>query len=277
MTVSEIERRLCFSDIMTNEIFCYNHALDEVCKTFCKKRNITYLPSKKHSYLCYKLIGDEFKEEKIGESQKVRVDDHIFDNSVLEKFKKHHVLFVYREKKLKGVIHFSDYNRNPVFINIYALLIEFEKKIRELLISHDYNNNDMLEYFKNHQKNKHFKKKLNEHTKPSKQKEMEELEPFQTFYLIDLIRLVCSKKIIRIPESINDFRNAIMHRKNVVKYENFEKSTLIYSFKSFKEFFKSINSLKSEIETVSKKIRPRKESEEVTKLKNASLFFKSTS
>lgn len=41
---------------------------------------------------------------------------------------KHHVLFAYRDNEVAGVIHFSDYNRNPVFVKIYALLLEFEKK-----------------------------------------------------------------------------------------------------------------------------------------------------
>ncbi len=276
MRNTDVEISLCFDKIMTSEVLFYSLAFDEDCRKFCTKREITYLPSETNSKLCYTLINDKFDENVIEDSQKVNIKDHIFDNSVVEKFEKHHVLFAYRDNDVAGVIHFSDYNRPLVFVKIYVLLLEFEKKIRKLLISRKFTNRDMVEFFKNHSENPHYEGKFKKYQKPSKQNEMKKVEKFQTFNLKDLIGLVTSKKIAKIPESINDLRKAIMHGKNVVKYKNSHESTLIYEFESFKEFFKSINSLKSEIKKVANLILPTNEGEEVTRLRNADLFKKIT-
>lgn len=270
--MADTEIDVCFNKIMTSDVLFYGDAFKEDCKTFCNKRNITYLPSGNNANVCYKLDGGEFKKKGIEESQRVEVTDKIFDNSILDKFRRHHVLFVYRNNKIAGIVHFCDYNRDSVFLNIYPLLLQFERELRKLLISHGLRNEDMIEFFKNHSGKEHYPEKFEHYTSEKIQKGMKELEPFQAFDLKDLIGLVNSKDILRMSENICDLRNHIMHVKNIVKHKNYEISSLIYSFESFDRFFRLIRNLGPEIERVSKAILPLKEEEEVTKLKKAGLF-----
>lgn len=233
---SEIQIKLSFGKIMTSDVVFYDDSFEAECAKYCQERYITYLPSLDDFDICYRFADSKFQEERIDERQKVSVDDDIFDKSVVQKFEAHQVLFVFEKNELVGVVHFSDYNRSPVFIYIYSLLLAFEKGLRELLIHNGLGNEDMIEFL------------------PSKIKEeMKELEPFQTFYLKDLIKLANSKKILRLSESVNDIRNIVMHAKNPVKYKDYEVAGLIYNIESFKNFFKSIKLLQSELRKVTNK------------------------
>ena len=101
---------------------------------------------------------------------------------------------------LHWVVHFCDYNRNPVAIYVYSLLLKFEQSLRELLISKGLTNNDMITFFekqvKKNKNNEYYLRKVENSKKLEKQKEMKELELFQTFHLKDLIDLLHSKKNI---------------------------------------------------------------------------------
>jgi len=275
MNLSEIEASLCFEKIMTSKVLFYDDNFNEDCKKFCKKRNITYLPWKKDTNFCYKLLDDTFKKEMITESQKVDVKDYVFQSSVVEKFREHQVLFVHRKTGIAGVVHFCDYNRNPVSVYGYALLLEFERKLRKILVSNGLNNDDMLDFFLKHNDDRYYLDKAKSFKKAENQAKRKELEPFQTLYLKDLIGLLNFKKIYRVPDAINDnLRAAIMHSQNAVKHKDYENSRLIYSFTSFCEFFELINLLKSESENVSKHIQHKDCDEEVKKLRQAGLFIK---
>lgn len=282
MSLSEIEESLCFDKIMTSEVLFYDDAFNEDCKKFCKKRNITYLPWKKDERFCYKLVDDKFKKKRITESQKVNVKEFVFQASVVEKFQKHQVLFVHRNSDIAGVVHFCDYNRNPVSVYGYALLLEFEKKLRKLLVSNGLNNDDMLAFFSKKRDNfskgndkGYYGRKVKFFQKAENQAKMKELEPFQMFYLKDLIDLLNFKNIYTVPDAINDdLRNTIMHSKNVVKHEDYVTSRLIYNFASFCEFIELIMLLQRESESVSKQIPLKDYNEEVKRLKQAGLFSK---
>ena len=278
VTTSEIKSDLCFETIMTKEVLFYCDDFKEDCKAFCEKRNITYLPCKGDFDSCYTLVKDRFKKRSIQESQRVFVNDKIFNASFLEKFEKHHVLFVFMKDELRGVVHFCDYNRNPVSTYVYSLLLHFERKLRELLVNEGLNNSNMITFFekqvKKNKKNEYYLRKVENYKKPEIQKEMKELELFQTFCLKDLIDLLHSKKIYDIPQAINlKLRNPIMHSKNIVRHDDYENSTLIYNFTSFCDYLELVNSLKLEIENISKKI-PQKvfEEEYILRLRNAGLF-----
>jgi len=229
---SEIQLKLSFGKIMTSDVVFYDDSFGADCAKFCQDRNITYLPSLDDFDKCYRFADNKFQEERIDESQKVSVDDDIFVKSVVEKFEAHQVLFVFEKNELVGVVHFSDYNRNPVFIYIYSLLLEFEKGLRKLLIINGLGNKDMIEFFKDHQKNNDdFIEKFNHFSNLEIEKDMRELEPFQMFYLKDLFGLINSKKILKISESVNDdIRNIVMHARNPVKHKDFEIAGLIYNF-----------------------------------------------
>ena len=282
MSLSEIERSLCFDEIMTSEVLFYLDAFDEDCKKFCKKRNITYLPWRRDERFCYELVDDKFKKKRIAKSQKVNVKEYVFQASVVEKFQKHQVLFVYRNSDIAGVVHFCDYNRNPVSVYGYALLLEFEKKLRRLLVSNGLNNGDMLAFFSKKRDNfskgndkSYYGRKTKFFQKAENQAQMKELEPFQMFYLKDLTDLLDYKNIHTVSNAINDdLRNTIMHSKNVVKHEDYATSRLIYNFESFYKFTDLIKLLQLESERVSKQIPLKDHNEEVRRLKQAGLFSK---
>lgn len=251
---SHIELQLSFAKIMTSKVIFYDESFKEECVRYCKERNITYVPFLDDFDICYKLIGDKFEKERIAESQKVNVDEDVFDKSVFEKFEAHHVLFVFNKNQLAGVVHFSDYNRRPIFIYIYSLLLEFEKGLRELLTYSGVSNKDMIEFFKKHSKDSYFMEQFKHYSNPEIKNEMKELEPFQMFFLKDLIGLANSKKILKISESVNDIRNIVMHAKNPVKHKDYEIAGLIYNFESFEKFFQSIKLLQLELRKVTNKI-----------------------
>jgi hypothetical protein len=267
--------KICFDRIMTDEILFYDSAFEQDCKVFCQRRNITFLPSKKDCNVCYNLVGEEFRERQIEESQRVEAKSEIFDATVLGKFRKHHVLFVYEKSEIVGVVHFCDYNRDPVFLNLYPLLLRFERKLRGLLTSSGLQDEDMLKFFEAHAKDDPFYKDRFNRFRDSKiEKKMKELEPFQMFDLKDLIALANSRKILKIPETINDVRNTIMHSKNVVKHRDYEVANLIYDFDSFQNFFNSVKQIKLKIKEIKGKPPNINDSEEVIRLKKAGLFLR---
>lgn len=258
---------------MTREILFYDCNFDVECKSFCRDRNITFLPCKTNSNICYEVVGDKIKERQIEKSQRVEIKDDLFEDSVLPKFEKHNILFVYDKNRIVGVVHFCDYNRDPVFLTLYPQLLKFEKKLRILLISNGLKNEDMLKFF-NEKKDKDFyREKSQDFEKPTKIKGMRELEPFQMFDLKDLIALATSKGFVKKFDFINDLRNTIMHVKNAVKKKDFEVGNLIYSIESFQSFFKSVKQIQPMIDEISKKTLRLKEPEEITKLKESGLIF----
>ena len=282
MSLSEIKASLCFEKIMTPEVLFYDMAFNEECKKFCIKRNITYLPWKKDESFCYKLVGDKFRKKRITASQKVNVKEHVFHASVVEKFRKHQVLFVQRNSVIVGVVHFCDYNRNPVSVYGYALLLEFEKKLRKLLVARGLNNDNMLAFFSERWNNsskrndkQYYRRRWGSYQKAENQAKMKELDPFQMFFLKDLIDLLKFRNIYTVPDAINDdLRNTIMHSKNVVKHKDYITSRLIYNFESFRKFIELIKLLQLESKRVSKQIPLRDYDEEVKRLRKAGIFSK---
>ena len=133
----------------------------------------------------------------------------------------------------------------------------------------------MLKFFeKKAKKNDYYEQKLQSFKYPKKKNQMKELETFQMFTLHDLIGLANSEKILKIPDSINDLRNTIMHAKNVVKHRDYEVANLIYDFTSFQNFFNSVKEIKRKIDEVTNKTRVVKDADDVMRLKKAGLLIK---
>jgi hypothetical protein len=98
----EVELLLSFDKIMTSQVMFYDNSFEAECVTYCKERNITYLPSLENFEVCYTLDADKFEDERITDNQKVNVNEDMFDKSVLEKFKVYHILFVFDRNELVG-------------------------------------------------------------------------------------------------------------------------------------------------------------------------------
>jgi hypothetical protein len=235
-----------FEDIMTTEIYFSEDFSENEAAKFLKERDITYLPSRINNSYLYKLENNLLKPVKLEKDQRIDTEKSIFDKNVLGLFKKSEVLFVFSENKLVGVVHFCDYNREPVFIYGYSKILNFEKNLRNILIKHGLKNNDMKECFKAKADNIVFKKKYQDFDKlPIKSS-----EPFQCCYLLDLISLLAHKKILKISHKVNDLRNYIMHGRNIVEHKNYEEANLIYDFHSFENIFNLITLFNEECEKV---------------------------
>ncbi len=255
---SQLELSLSFADIMTSKIVFYDESVETDYLQFCTERNISYLPSLKDFSICYKKNDNEFLRENIEENQKVKIEEDVFDTSVIEKFEKYQVLFVYRKNELVGVVHFCDYNRFPVFIYIYSLVLVFENRLKSLLTYFKLSNKDMIEFFKSQSNNSrnggYYTEQLKKYSGSWHVDKMKELEPFQWFLLKDLIGLANFKKKLKISESVNEIRNNVMHARNPVTHKDYELEELVYDFKSFKEFFRKVKLLQFELRKVTNKM-----------------------
>lgn len=236
-----------FEDIMTRDIYFYEDFKEDEAKSFVKERDITYLPSKIDNSYLYKLVNNSFKKIKVREEQIIKPNKKIFDEDMLELFRKSEVLFIFEngliEDGLKGVVHFCDYNREPVFIYCYSKILMLEKMLRELLIKRGFKNEDMKRFLID------YNRKYYERVYKKKEKYFKAAEPFQYFYLKDLILLLRHDKV-DICDKINDLRNHVMHGRNLVEHKNYYEASLIYDFKSFKNIFDLVLLLKMEYERV---------------------------
>jgi len=227
----------CFKDIMTSEIVFYENKTLEDAIRFCKDRHITYLPSRKDDNLLYQFCENSFKEIKINDFQKVEKNKNVFDNNCLELFKQSEVLFVFNKDKLIGIVHFCDYNKEPILLWGYSKILKFEKGLRKFFINNNLKNEDMINFIKEHPRYKaNFEEKL-----------LQSLEPFQCFNLSDLVSLLNHSKILNITPKIISFRNFVMHNRNLIENINYEEANLSYDFDSFKKIFDLVKLFNAEI------------------------------
>ena len=245
-------KSITFSDIQTSDLIYYDEKNREKCLEFCRKRDIDYLPSLSNSDQCYNKAEDRIQD--IENTMKVQIDDFIFSESLLGNFKKHRVLFVYSNKDLTGVVHFSDYNRSPVDIYLYSLLSSYEKALRKLLVKNGLNNEHMISYFEETKRNDtYYRKRINEYN--SNKEKYSSLPPFEKFYLRDLIELAKHKKIIDLSnDEVINLRNDIMHAHELVNKRNPNQDDYIYDIESFEKLFKRVRSLLDDIKRVNNQI-----------------------
>lgn len=239
-----------FEDIMTTNIIYFEDLIDIEREDFCERRNITYLPSKTKTFGAYKFSVMQFKFLTITKTQKILYNKKIFDEDILKIFKKSEILFIYDSDELKGIVHFCDYNRDPVFIYLYSLILKYKKDIISLLIEKGMTNQDMIKFFDEHRDNEHYMKKLKKCMKDDFK--FKEIEPFQLFELSDLISLLSANEIIKISNKVIELRNHVMHFKNPIKHQDYELETLIYNFQSFENFIINIEIFNKEREKIKK-------------------------
>jgi hypothetical protein len=240
-----------FQDIMTTEIkYFEDFEKEEDAKKFCEDSEITYLPSKINNLTVYEYISGHFKRNGIENNQKIKAKKKIFDKDVLKLFNKSRVLFLISNDKLKGIVHYSDYNREPVYIYLYSQILNFEKSLRKLLLKNDLKNGDMIKYFEEKSKNgdsetqEHFKGKLDEITR--NQDSLKSFSEFQLFYLLDLIFLLGHHRIATIDQGVNNLRSYVMHNKDFIEHKDFEEMPSLYRFSTFEEMFNLVLTLYEE-------------------------------
>ena len=105
-------------DIMTKGAMYYDPEIEDKLKTYCNEKDITYLPSLDLKKV-YFLHPEAFENKEIEESLKISPHLYIFDEVLLKRFQEgEHILFIFNQNLIVGIIHFSDYNRIEVYIYI---------------------------------------------------------------------------------------------------------------------------------------------------------------
>lgn len=254
-------KKLKFSDIMQSKILYYDEEVEDACYNICEELKIDNMPDYDSKHY-YELVNGSFEKKVIQDNLKLKTTDVIFDKACIEKFQNndHNVLFVFEGNILKGIVHFSDYNRNIVLKRIQDDVLNFEFNLREFLILNDRSNTDILSFFeyrkkkasgqrdKNHWSDKvlRFEKKTNQ---------MKNLGQFQLFNLTDLMFYCKSSRSKRLFEFdphpldknkdesdiIGSLRNLAMHGKNPVEKDL---DSGIFSIESLKYFTESLKVLK---------------------------------
>jgi hypothetical protein len=243
-------------DIMTKDVMYYDPEIEDKLKTYCKEKDITYLPSLDLKKI-YFLHSEAFKNEEIKASLKILPHLYVFDEDLLKKFKKgKHILFIFKQKLIVGIIHFSDYNRIEVYAYLYELIANLERDLRKLLISMGFFNDDMFKFFKEHaDRDEVYKEKYNKFKDSSNK--LNKVGPFEFFDLSDLVAFCNGKRIVIIGHNILELRNKVMHSRSGVKNKDYEQDPLIYNFESFKDFFNEAITLQAEFKRIHNRLKIR--------------------
>ena len=199
-------RTLDFKTIMTSQILYFDASIEEACRRFCEVNNITFLPFLEDQEKYAELHpSGAFSIKTIAPERIVQAEECIFHLTVLDKFshreKDHEVLFVFDHGVLSGVVHICDYNAHKLHEVLYRLLLDFESSLRQyLFLQFDRDKRKgheaILDFFraeagntKNDSKTRNwYKSRYRAYEKrEDKQRELETLGPFQTFYLRDIL------------------------------------------------------------------------------------------
>ena len=212
------------------------------CYSFCAKREIDCVPALEDSLKIYVRQPEKyhFVEEIVASERIINSSINIFSPELVEKFANHHLLLVFCDNSLSGVVHFSDYNRSVVSIYLYKIFLAYEKALRAVLHKHGYKNENMIEYFREMstklegRERNFYERKIKDYSKKSG--DLKQLLPFQSFYLKDLIGLAEYNSILFVDNRVNDLRNMVMHAHEFVSMEDPTSANLIYNFETFKRF-----------------------------------------
>lgn len=258
-----IYSKLTFGDIMQSKILFYDEEVREACMDICSTLHIDNMPALNgESY--FELVNGNFQNKIIQGQNKQNVDDKIFDNNLIEKFRfnKHNVLFVFEGEVLKGLVHICDYNLDIVIQSIQDDVLIFERNLRQWLILNGFDNKDIINYFK-YKSEKHPSSdrdrefwKLKYQNTLKRIDEMYAFSKFQLFEFSDLLHFLNSthsEACFRMPKAMIDgkeqngitvlttLRNLAMHGKNPV---TFDQPGEIYSLRSLQILFDQLEFLK---------------------------------
>lgn len=239
---------ITFEDIMTKGIIFFDEEYKEECKNFCQIRNINYLPKISSDSYCYFFNSEtsKFTERKIKEDQMVGIYDDIYHMDLVKAFKKYEVLFGMYGRKVKGVIHFSDYNRSPVYTDIYSKLYNLERGLVNLVVEFSgLSKYELLHFLEKEKSDKHKKQRL-------------EHEDFRgkNITLKTILEFVEKQKLIKIRQpDINQIialRNMIAHSNNLISAKKADHN--LYDVGSYSRLLSRCISLEVALRQVSNRL-----------------------
>lgn len=253
--ILSVKRLAIIESIMTTNIKYYENFEDPIkAKDYCKEKDIETLPSKNGISL-YKLKGDEFTNIHLENDNKLKVTDYLFDTELMDSFTNEFpIKYIFDNKELVGIMHFSDYNRTASYVHLYNLVTELENNIRKIFEKLNISEDEIIRYLD--------KEQLKDGDKLEKRKRKESYRqyPYQIFDFSDIVyyynHLVKNSTIDneRIINKLIDFRNQIMHYKLLIKLKNYETGSVDFDLESFQEFKDNVAELFHTLEITNKEL-----------------------
>jgi hypothetical protein len=192
------------------------------------------------------------RRELIDKLKVVHPSEGIFKEDVYEKLRYNSLLFVMDQGMRVGMVHFSDYNRLPVFTHTFNRLHNLEREMVKALLPRKLQVKDVWRIG-------------GFNPPPIPEREVRNLterkggdgdaylryHDLEKFYLKTLLVLYNYTREneelpytpIRNPNTINLLRNRVAHSNDLVELVDTSRSNLIYDFKSFAAFFRQQRAL----------------------------------
>ena len=241
--MKKIEEPL-IDDIMTTGLVYFDDAIKEECAHFCEVRHIEFLPALDSNSHYYEFLKETktFERKEIPQEMKINHDAPALCEETFEQFSKAPLLIVYKQNEIQGLIHFCDYNRNPIKMYFYERISEYEKNLRSFLVLQGLNNKDMHDFFAKYPKNQEYERNLKEYLE--KEAEIKISTPFAFFTINHLVGLINSRNLMHLPE-IKELRNVTMHPiKRYITLKNYQNQNLEFNYDTFEIFKKECLQLK---------------------------------
>ncbi len=236
-------------DICMKDLIFYEDMDSQLLEEFCKLNFISYIPSKDRKS-CYQYTNTGFLLlQDIPDQIKCYPTDLIFDEATIQKFRQGNhdeVMFVMEDGWIKGVVHIVDYNNDDLYVELYRMLLKYESKLRKLLLLHKYSDDDLVKWFEEKAiQSKRKKDKMffiDRYNILISEKECIKRmnsNPFQTFYLRDLISFGISKSLLLKNDFpiniISEVRNWVAHSKDITAIHS-NSDHQVYNIEGLMEF-----------------------------------------
>lgn len=156
---------------------------------------------------------------------------------------------------IKGVVHIVDYNNEFLQVQLYRALFLFESNLRKLLAMNGKTNDDFIEWIKDEiltgESKKHWTSRLqkiipkDEQKRKEYQQLREDLHPFQTFYLSELMIYATDVNLLHLPtnkiQMIGCIRNQIAHSVDFTSSNIDTAGNLIFNFSELSKYVRNIS------------------------------------
>ncbi|MET6989135.1 hypothetical protein [Sediminicola arcticus] len=256
------------SNIYTKDLIFYEPDNTQQLVQMCENYGISYLPGKDRAS-CYRLIDGNFILSELTDNIICQPFDRLFDKYTISKFEKgshDEVMFVMDEGKIKGVVHIVDYNADFINYEFFKLTFQFEKMLRQLMLLHKETDETLIAWMKQKgAKSEHWNTRYIECTPEDQEKRNElilkrrECNPFQTFFLNDLLYFSASRKYVskefrKSLDEIKIIRNWVAHNKDLT-HKSQTNNQPLYKIDELKKFVSHANTFFNCYEELEYKIK----------------------
>ena len=261
---------LKIGDFMISDLVFYDVEEKDNCLKLCNSLGISSMPNLDRKSYC-SIEGGKFKNQKLVSEQHFRTYDLLFDKKTVQKFKlsEHNVLFVLNEyDEIVGVIHFSDYNSDKMYLHFYKYMMLFEKNLRKFLKSRGHRNAHFIDYIKEKlpkQYNVYFPKDYPEKC-VKMDKRIQKLDDFEAFNLSDVMNFANAKEKTGIKDEVKDIRNWAAHFSSAVGFESDIDGKILYKIEDLESFIINLDAFCSAYKTIEMKLLQQTNTEKIQKM-----------